>query len=312
MKKTRKKILGIVGLTLVMIMTVCAVLLPESGASALDTNPVTDEVKVRVVGSVPMVSLIYPEDGAIYVDPSQHFAFEYENVETTTTEVRYTDADGVEHIYTIDTVDPDYHPGTSEDYPLDLLSERYGYGDYKIVTKGVGFGGVTAEDTVAFSFYPVYGDIENTPQNGSYRLNLHYLADSEDLASIRINVYDANGNLVTVLSPVEVTPPTDEVELDFAAKGLPSGEYTVEIVGLDAEGEELSVPYTINLTYNEDKKEAPEDASVPVPDTGRFFGMGSVSGSDLIVTSLAVFVAAATVAIALIIRTKKDKSGQKK
>lgn len=312
MKKTRKKILGIVGLTLVMIMTVCAVLLPESGASALDTNPVTDEVKVRVVGSVPMISLIYPEDGAIYVDPSQHFAFEYENVETTTTEVRYTDADGVEHIYTIDTVDPDYHPGTSEDYPLDLLSERYSYGDYKIVTKGVGFGGVTAEDTVAFSFYPVYGDIENTSQNGSYRLNLHYLADSEDLASIRINVYDANGNLVTALSPVEVTPPTDEVELDFAAKGLPSGEYTVEIVGLDAEGKELSVPYTINLTYNEDKKEAPEDASVPAPDTGRFFGMGNVSGSDLIVTSLAVFVAAATVAIALIIRTKKDKSGQKK
>ena len=165
---------------------------------------------------------------------------------------------------------------------------------------------------MTFSFYPVYGDIENTSQNGSYRLNLHYLADSEDLASIRINVYDANGNLVTALSPVEVTPPTDEVELDFAAKGLPSGEYTVEVVGIDAEGKELSVPYTINLTYNEDKKEAPEDASVPAPDTGRFFGIGNVSGSDLIVTSLAVFVAAATVAIALIIRTKKDKSGQKK
>ena len=308
MKITRKKILGIVGLTLVVAMTVFAVLLPDSGVSALDTNPVTDEVKVRVVGSAPMIKLVYPESGVVFVDPTQYFKFEYENVETTTTEVRYTDGDGIEHIYTIDTVDPDYYPGTSEDYPLDLLGEDYGYGDYKIVTKGVGFDGVTAEDTVAFSFYPVYGDIEGTSENGLYRLNLHYLANSENLASIRINVYDANGDLVTVLSPIEVVPPVEEVELGFAANDLPSGDYTVEIVGLDAEGEELSVPYTIKLTYNEDKKEDPEDNPVPAPDTGRFFGMGSISGADLIFTSLAVFVAAATIAVALVIRTKKDKS----
>lgn len=321
MKKTKKTILGIIGLTLVVAMTVLAVLLPESGASALDTNPITDEVKVRVVGSVPMIKLTYPENDTIFVDPTQYFTFEYENVETTTTEVRYTDASGTEHIYTIDTVDPDYVPGTSEAYPLDLLGTDYGYGEYKIVTKGIGFDGVTAEDTIAFSFYPVYSTLTDGEGDGSYNLKLYYDEEAGDLAAIVVNVYDANGNLVEALSPAKVVPPADELNLAFAANELPSGEYTIEIVGVDSEGEELSAPYTIKLTYNEkksddddggdDSSDTKEDTPV-APGTGRFWGTGNISDSDILITALAVFVAAITVAVALIIRTKKDKATESK
>ena len=312
MKKTRKKVLGIIGLALVAVMTVFAVLLPESGASALVTNPVTDEVEVRVVGNAPMISLVYPEDGAIFVDPTQYFAFEYANVETTTTKVYYTDSDGTEHVYTIDTVDPDYHPGISENYPLNLLGEEYGYGEYKIVTTGVGYDGVTTEDTVTFSFYPVYGDVEETTENGVYSLNLRYFEDSEDLDAIIVRVYDADGNLVTALSPIKVALPTKEVALDFAGNGLPSGDYTIEIIGVDANGEELSAPYIIDLAYNESKKEDAGDDSVPAPNTGRFFGAGNVSGSDAIVTGLITFVAVAIVAIVIVARTKRNNSNHKK
>lgn len=314
MKKTRKKVLGIIGLTLVVAMTVLAILLPGSEASALDTNPVTDEVQVRVVGSVPMVSLIYPEDGSVFVDPLQHFQFKYENVETTTTEIYYTDTEGNQHIYTLDTVDPDYNPGTSEEYPLDLSDERYGYGDYIIVTSGVGFGGVTAEDSVSFSFYPVYGVLSDDSEEGVYYLSLRYFNGSEELANIIVNVYDADGNLVEALSPIEVSVPDGdkELKLPFADNDLPSGQYSIEIIGVDADGEPLGNPYIISLDYTKKDDGGDEPGSVvPAPNTGRFSGVGNISNSDVILTSLVIFTAAVVVSIVVVAYKKNDCSNKK-
>lgn len=314
MKKSRKKILGFVGLALVVAMTVLAIMLPGAETSALETNPVTDEVKVRVVGSVPLITLVYPEDGSVFVDPAQHFQFEYENIETTTTEIYYTDPEGNEYVYTIDTIDPDFIPGTSEEYPLDLSSPEYGYGSYKIVARGVGYDGVTSEDTVSFSYYPVYGEVTDDNE-GTFNLGLFYNSDSEDLASILINVYDSDGNIVTALSPITVDLPETEIDLEFAKNNLPSGVYTIEIVGLDSDGNELPDPYILDLKYEEKKeedssndKESNEGSPVGTPDTGYFWGGTNVTGFDVAATGLVVFSAAVVLAVVLVTRNRHEKS----
>ncbi len=306
MRKTSKKILGVAGLTLVAVMTVIAILLP-GGASALETNPSTDEVEVRVVGSVPKVTITHPDSGSIFVEPQQYFTFSFENVNNVTAEVYYTDASGEEHVYLIDTLTPDYEPGSSSEYTLDLLSSQYGYGDYKIVVKGTGFDGVTSEDTVAFTFCPVYGTVERVTDDGVYDIKLHYDQEAENLDTIILNVYDEAGNLVDVLSPALVKVPGTEVELPFGKNDLESGKYTIEIIAVNADGEPLAKPYYLTIDYT-----APEDDNgggvAPAPDTGRFFGAINMSSADVVLTGVMVFAVVAIVAIGIIISTRRDKA----
>lgn len=309
MKKTSKRILGIAGLTLVAAMTVFAALLPGNGASAVDTSPITDEVEVRVVGSVPKVTITHPESGSVFVEPEQYFTFDFENDNVVTAEVHYTDASGEEHTYLIDTLYPDYQPGSSGKYMLDLMSSQYGYGDYKIVVKGTGFDGVVAEDTVEFTFTPVSATVENVTDDGTYEIKLHYDPDAEDLDTIILNVYDEHGNLVEVLSPTSVKSPGTDAELPFGKNGLESGKYTVEVIAVNAEGEPLAAPYIFVIDYT-----APGEGGggvAPAPDTGRFFGALNASSADIILTGVMVFMVVAIVAVGIIVSSRKDKLAKK-
>lgn len=309
MKKTRKKILGLTGLALVTGVTVFAALLPDRGASALETNPITDEVKVRVVGKTPEVTLTSPENGKTYLDPDLFFQFDFLNVDTTTAEVKYTNKDGEQSIYTIDTEDPDYKPGTSEEYPLDLSSERYGYGDYEVVVHGVGFNGLTAEDTVKFSYYPVYGDLKAGSSNGTYVATPYYNEENPDIDSVYANIYDGSGNLIASLSPIDFFESGEGIGFDLAAKGLPSGDYRIDFIAVNEEGEVLYRPYSIEFHYTEIPG-GEDEPDLPVPgtsDTGRFVGGLGMSASDIVITSVVAFVAVASVAVCLIIRRAKDR-----
>lgn len=305
MKKTKKKILGLAGLFLVAFMTVLALLLPDSGASALTTNPITDEVQVQVVGSEPDVTITSPGNDAVLVEPSQYFQFDFANVDTTSAEVQYTDASGNTHVYTIDTVDPHYDPttGSSPKYALELLGEGYGYGEYQLTVTGIGFDGAFDEDTVKFSFYPVYGEVFGPDDDNNYSLEVHYDEDNEDLDTIEINVYGPDGELITDLSPIRIKTPESEVDLPFGDLGLPSGTYTVEIVALDKDGNRLFDPYDILISYT--KKDDPEP--VPAPDTGSFFGGINVSSADITITALVVFVLFSAVAAAIIIKSRASE-----
>ena len=288
-------------------MTAIALLLPDSGASALATNPITDEVQVRVVGGEPGVSITFPENGAVFVNPNQFFRFDFTNVSTTTAKIKYTDINGDVYTYIVDTLDPDYDPaaGNSPKYPLDLSGEGYGYGEYQITVGGVGFDGIIAEDTVTFSFYPVYGEVSDPNNSGNYNVKVYYDENSENLDTIEINVYGPDGELVAALSPQRLKAPESEAELPFAELGLPSGEYTVRISALDADGNELYIPYGISISYT--KKED----LVPAPDTGRLFGGANISGADVAVTGLVVLVVVSAIAIAMILKNKTDEKTTK-
>ena len=308
-KKQTKRILGIAGLLLVGIITVLAVLIPEPNASALDTNAATDEVQVRVVGKTPKVSIVTPPNNRIFVTPDQYFQFDYANVETTTATVYYTDKDGTVHTKTIDTIDPDYEPGTSPQYPLNLDVGEFGYGEYQLTVNGVGFDGVPTEDTVNFSFTPIYGEVTDGETDGVFIAVPHYSGESPDIDSVYINVYNEDGDLIKVLSPIKVSEPGEWIPLDFVGNDLPSGRYTVEFVAYDEDGNIIYKPYTVSLDY---VRTEPTPAPTPAPDTGRFMGGVGASGTDIAITCTLAFVFVAVVATVFIAKHSNTKQAKKK
>ena len=121
MKKTRKKILGVSGLVLVIAVTVVAAMLPGPGASATDeVTSVTDTIQVRVVGSVPRVDITGIDNNEIIVTPNQTFTVDYENVETMRVTLTHTALDGTVTEYELDSFVPDYYPG-SEYYEVNFI-----------------------------------------------------------------------------------------------------------------------------------------------------------------------------------------------
>lgn len=302
MKKTKKRVLGLLGLVLVIITTIFAAFLPGPEASAEGgITSVTDTISVRVVGSVPDILNVKPINGSVFIYPDQDLSFDYENVEYLTITIRYTDKDDVEHIIPLlEKDDPesfvDYIPG-SYSTPLDLLAEDYGYGEYRVEIVGIGFNDVKDFETVEFALYPVVGEA-NEADDGKVYLDLQYDTENENINTIGINIYDENGNLVNVLSPITVNTPDMRVELPFAENNLPTGNYRIEITAYNAEGEALYKPYITYYYYE----------MIPVPNTGALFSNLNISRTDYLVTGLIIFFLAAILGIVFIVKGRSNKS----
>lgn len=302
MKKTKKRVLGLLGLVLVIITTIFAAFLPGPEASAEGgITSVTDTISVRVVGSVPDILNVKPINGSVFIYPDQDLSFDYENVEYLTITIRYTDKDDVEHtIPLLEKDDPesfvDYIPG-SYSAPLDLLAEDYGYGEYRVEIVGIGFNDVKDFETVEFALYPVVGEANEADDSKVY-LDLQYDTENENINTIGINIYDENGNLVNVLSPITVNAPDMRVELPFAENNLPTGNYRIEITAYNAEGEALYKPYITYYYYE----------MIPVPNTGALFSNLNISRTDYLVTGLIIFFLAAILGIMFIAKGRSNKS----
>lgn len=302
MKKTKKRVLGLLGLVLVIITTIFAAFLPGPEASAEGgITSVTDTISVRVVGSVPDILNVKPINGSVFIYPDQDLSFDYENVEYLTITIRYTDKDDVEHIIPLlEKDDPesfvDYIPG-SYSTPLDLLAEDYGYGEYRVEIVGIGFNDVKDFETVEFALYPVVGEA-NEADDGKVYLDLQYDTENENINTIGINIYDENGSLVNVLSPITVNAPDMRVELPFAENNLPTGNYRIEITAYNAEGEALYKPYITYYYYE----------MIPVPNTGALFSNLNISRTDYLVTGLIIFFLAAILGIVFIVKGRSNKS----
>ncbi len=112
MKRHIKKAFGFFGLLLVVATTVFAATLPVPEATA--TTTVTDTITVRVIGSVPNVSILGISNDEIITVPRQSFIVNYENVETLAVILEHKDVDGNIATYTLDELTPNYIPGTEE------------------------------------------------------------------------------------------------------------------------------------------------------------------------------------------------------
>lgn len=302
MKKTKKRVLGLLGLALVVITTIFAAFLPSPEASAEGgITSVTDTISVRVVGSVPDILNIKPVSGSVFIYPDQDLSFDYENVEYLTITIYYTDKDDVEHVIPLlEKDDPEsfvnYIPGTYST-SLDLLAEDYGYGEYRVEIVGIGFNDIKDFETIEFAFYPVVGEA-NEAEDGKVYLDLQYDTENENINTIGINIYDENGNLVNALSPITINSPDMQVELPFAENNLSTGNYRIEITAYNTEGEALYKPYITYYYYE----------MIPVPNTGTLFNNLNISRTDYLVTGLIIFFVAAILGIVFVTKEKNSKS----
>lgn len=187
---------------------------------------------------------------------------------------------------------------------IDISKSDYGYGKYVVRAKGTGYADAYDEDLVMFYYLPVYAEIEEDEDNNTYYVDLEYTADdgtpeSEgEVVKIVLNVYDGDGNLVTELSPITVYPPTTRVEIPIADTDLPSGEYTVEVIAYNADGEQLYEPYILKFYYE----------AIAVPDTGALFGNLNISKTDYLITGLLIFLSAAGLGIAFVMKNRNSKA----
>jgi hypothetical protein len=274
-------------LVLVVITTIFAASLPGPEASAANGNSVTDTIQVRVVGKDPLVEITAPKDKSKIVKPDLYFHFDYYNAEYIDAAVEYTDANGNTKIIPL-IVGEDRFVNYKEDdnyyeQTINLLGENYGYGEYKITEKATGFDGITNTQIVSFSFIPVYGEAYEDESDGLTYLDLHYDTDNKEIDTISVNIYNSNGDLVKVISPIKVKTPGIRVELPFIENGLPSDTYTIEIIALNKKGEMLyGKPYFTTVDYQ----------TIPAPNTGSLFKGINISKMDYLITGLLIFASA--------------------
>lgn len=309
MKKTPKRVLGILGLLLVVATTVFAVFLPDPSASAISST-VTDTIVVRVLSSKPKIEITDPATSVDIAHATQEVKFEYLYLSHIYVLLQYVDSDGNEHTITLKTYDTtldfetgdDYGEGSLEiDFAAVSEGDPRGYGDYVVRFIGDGLDGVQCEDAVTFSYYPVTTTLDINEVTDEVYVDLDYNLEDEDIDYLIIRVYDEKGNLVSPLSPIKVPRGTTRTELPLIDYGVPSGKYKIETTAYDAEGEAIYLPYIMYLNYT-----AP--ASPDVPNTGGATTGGglNISKTDYLITGMIIFFMAGFAGIYFIVRDKKS------
>ena len=312
MKKTQKNLLGLFGLSLVVAVTAFAACLPGPGASA--ASSVTDTVIIRVVGSSPNVEVTGIESGSVITDGGQTIDIAYEAIDELKVDVKYTDKDGNESTFNIWDDYYNYVPGT---LPIDLNLIQYGYGEYEITVRGNASDGVYDEEIITFEYIPVAGTATSDEETGDPVIDLDFVpgdgVDPNGVETIIVNVYDDEGNLIDELSGIVVNKDTGEITLPFGESGLPDGNYTIELIALNADGDELYKPYIIEFEYSTGGEEpvVPDSGGTDVPDTGGLFGGLNISNTDYLVTGLLVFFTAG-IGGAIFIVKRNQKSSKRR
>ena len=311
MKKTHKKVLGLLGLGAVVVTTVFAASLPGPEVAAIES--VTDTVTLTVIGTSPDVNITGITSNSITLSPDQPFGINYNDVETVDVVIKYTNKDDVETTINFDTIDAGFQPG-SKDYVLPMNDPGFGYGKYVVNVSGTSTG-AGDEDSVMFYYYPITaGDITNT-DDGKMDVEILYdpintLDEAEDkkIDHVVVTLYDTDGNPIAEFDPqtVYLDPETNKVvaTIDFAGHNLPDGDYIIGLTAYGTNGKPLYKTLYYRVNY---KKGGGGDTPIPVPDTGQFMEVLNISKTDYLITGIIAFtIVGLTGAIIIIRRDKKN------
>ena len=261
MKRTQKKVLGLIGLFVVGVTTIFAAMLPGPGASAIST--ITDTITVTVVGASPYIDIDSPADGMVSSEANQLLHYSFQNVNKIRVTITRTDKDGVEQPPVNIEIDPETEVGTGS-LPLNLNSPEFGYGEYTIRMFGYrqdGEGsGVPDESIVEFTFLPAIVDLNEDEGNEDPIATLDYDEDNNDIDHFEIVITDGDGNPIDGIPPIIVTPPDTTVTIPFSEYGLPEGEYIIETTayGGDTGDEPLYKSYDSFYNYTPAPEPAPK------------------------------------------------------
>ncbi len=293
MKKTKKKIFGFLGLSLVIAMTLVAAMLPSPGASALE-----DTVQVRVVGNVPSVIFTQPTENIITSDAEQWLSIAYENATSVQIKLSYTNKDGDTQESNFATYDGLNYDAGTKNTNIDLSGVDYGYGKFIFSLYGVGYEGTEIPfDGVSITFIPVTGRAKQSDSKDE-TINLTIDNYGDDVEFVDIYLGDE------LLKTAKRSEFDGTIELPF--DGRESGTYTLTLIAKNALGKQLYLPYDIDVNYK-----TPERKDEHAPDTGRFFQGLGISKEDTFITSLIAFLAVSIIATIIVLKIGR-KSNDKK
>ena len=197
MKKAKKQCLGFFGLSLVAAMTIVAANVPSPEASAV-TTAMVDTITVRAIGPMPDVNIHGIDSSNVYTQPVGGFSVDYENIETMTVSVEYTDFNQNTSTTVVDDARLDYVAGTKNYEIPQLKANPQAYGKYIIKVSGIGRDGVYDEDNILFYYLPFSAKMSTDDLTGKKYVDLEYIPDDgvskDTVAKIIIdfirNLYD--------------------------------------------------------------------------------------------------------------------------
>lgn len=301
MKKTHKRVLGLLGLGFVAATTAFAAALPNDPTAFATAQQLTDHLQVRVVGGEISATIDSPKDGSVLVSPSPEVVYSYSNAQTITITLEYTGLDGVTHTIVLVDHEDVAHATDTKTLPINL--DDYGYGNYKLTISGEDAEGVLYEDGVEYSYIPVVADSTQTEDSSEVNIGLDYNTDPDSrVDTIEVIIYDENGQEVTRTT---VEAPATSAAFDF--NSLPSGNYTAVVTAYDENGNALYEPYSYDFYYT-----APDTRRVvPVPNTGSVSQGTNISMTDYLITGLIIFgVVAIAGTVYMIKNDRKTRTGK--
>ena len=316
MKKTQKKVFGLLGLGLVLGMTAVAALIPGPEASAATSSSFTDTVSVRVIDGIPSATIVGPTSGEEVTTRDNPIVIDYINLRKYVVTITYIDKDGTEHTETVadETTTPETEGAETISLDFRPVAEKYGYGKYVVKITAEGLDDSDVEDSIDFEYIAVGAGIENPGTEGGVdnptevTIDLDYddedttLSEDDKITHIVIEVFDENGNKVEAIPTIIANPPQKQVTIDFEQYGVPSGYYTIVVTPYNAKGNALYKELRFTVYY---------DGSLVVPDTGSSFRGLNIASSDYFITGIGVFLVVGVCGILLITKRSKN-SGSKR
>ncbi len=305
MKKIQKRFLGYSGLALLTAVTIYAAFLPNPNVSA--ASSMTDIITVRVIGHAPSAEVVTPASGETTVYSNWPININYEYTKTLDVTLEYKDRNGDIQTKLLRSGPVEGGETGSLSFDFSPLGEEFGFGDYTLRLSGIGVDDVALPgDSVSFKYVPVLADVTQDADSGKTFVNLDYDPYSEEgpgkVASLEINVYDENGQLVEALSPIIVNAPNKKVEIPFSAHDIESGKYRIDVIAYGIEQDELYDPYITSTEY--------EPNDVAVPNTGSLFSALNASKTDFLITGAGIFIIIGISSFIYVL--KRSKQGTKR
>lgn len=312
MQKTKKQLLGFVGLAAVGIMTAVAYAMP---AAAAEEEPLTGTGDVNVVVTVPTQEgagkITAPVDGSIKTEPNTEVVYMYNEIANAKLYIEYKDQNNniVRKLLDDFTPDEPYSAGERR-IDVNLLDYSERENDYKVILQVTNLdGATTGDDIVTFSYRIMTAEFEKKPaSNGDPILNIDI---NSEVDKVYVYIYDKNGeplitdedgNEVPVLvNRDDIDPATGLITkvLPFAENEAANGKYTAVVVAYNAKGNIISM-VSLDTEYTFVNPDLPE-----TPNTGFTIGDLNISRVDYLITGLIVFGVVAGFALYLVYRKSR-------
>ena len=181
---------------------------------------------------------------------------------------------------------------------IEVKKSDYGYGQYKITVRGVGYDGVYDEEYAVFYYLPVEVTYEVNPVTGEYELKI--VSAGDDVSSVEAYL---NDDYIGSLKRAEF----EGGDIAFSMAGRPTGTYTITVIARDVHGNEIYAPITLTLDYT-----ATEVPDAGAPDTGGLFKNLNISSEDYLTTGLIMFFVLGVVALGIVFGGRRSEAKKRR